>query len=1776
MKRTAKRTAALALALILLLALLPGSVLAAGSDWNVATLDDGTVVITGYKGSDTELVIPSTIGGKTVTRIGTNAFYGNTGLTSVKIPDSVTSIEEGAFYFCENLTSVTIGSGVTSIGERAFSDCYGLTSVLIPDGVTSIDRNAFSFCRGLTSITIGKGVTSIGDYAFSYCDSLTSVLIPDGVKHIGEGVFSSCVSLTNINVASGNSAYSSIDGVLFNKDKTTLITYPVSREGAYSIPNSVTCVDSRAFFSCHSLTGVTIPDSVTSIGTGAFGDCQSLTSVTIPDSVTSIGDDAFANTGLTSVTIGSGVTSIGQSAFYACGSLMSVTFGSGVSSVGPGAFAGCDMLTEINVAPGNGTYSSIDGVLFNKDKTSLIQYPAGKKGTYTIPNGVTTIAANAFISSLGLTGVTIPDSVTSIGEEAFFGCFDLVSVEIPASVTSIGSGAFQDCISMTSVEIPASVTSIGNYAFDLCPSLMEINVASNNKEYCSIDGVLFNKGKTTLIACPGGKQGAYSIPDGVTRIGVGAFGDCGSLTSVIIPDSVTGISYLSFAGCCSLTSLVIPDSVVSIEPRAFEQCTGLTSVTFGKGMTYISGASFFNCSSLTSVTIPNTVTAVYLGAFEACSSLTDVYYGGSEDAWTKVEIESINDSLLSAQLHYGAEPAPDPAPEIIDQPKSVLAAAGDSVKFSVKASGSDLAYQWQYSTDGGKTWKNSPATGNQTATLTVPATESRNGYQYRCVVKSGAAEVTSKAATLTVKTETAPVITAQPQSVTAASGSTVKFTVAASGSDLAYQWQYSTDGGKTWKNSPATGNQTATLTVPATESRNGYQYRCVVKSGAAEATSDAATLTVKAVDPAVPILTSATVSEGKITLEWTEVSGATKYAVYRKTEGESWTLLNNSVSATAYTDETADLKDRFYYVYTVKAYVDGAWGSYDDDGVIVEGVSGKPGTSGSSVVPVLTGATASDGKITVKWKIVTGATEYAVYRKTSKSADWAPLKDGITGTSYNDKNVKAGTTYYYTVSACVDDVWSDYDASGVSVMAVPPTPVLSTVTASDGKITVKWEAVTGATEYAVLRKTSKSADWAPLKDGITGTSYNDKNVEAGTTYYYTVKACANGAWSNYDTAGLSKKALSAAPKLSGATAAAGQITVTWEAVPGATAYQVYRKISGTGWKMLTKTVTGTSFIDKSAELEAGTTYYYTVSAYLEEKDSWTAKNSTGVSAKAVVAIPVLVSAKADGGQVTVKWNKVPGATKYAVLRRTSQDSEWETIKKGITGTSYTDKSKDLKEGTTYTYTVKAYGWKGTSNGWGKYDDVGVKARIASSAVPVLSSAKYSDNGKITVTWKEVAGATKYAIIRKMSGESWEDGTVLNMEFTGTSYTDKLKGYKTGDTYIYSVRAYTVEGWGAGDIAGVSATVPSPEIPILTSAAAAAGQIKVTWKAVAGATAYRVYRKTSGTKWELIKDSVTGTSYTDKSAALKPGITYRYTVKAFVGNAWKDYDPAGVSAKAIALDSAAVTKKIKNYYNSVTKATKGGTAYWNEGLSTATLMAQADNGDYASAVTEKACSGNRNDDGTHSKCTSNEFTGISMTKGRQCAGFADYMIYVIFGSVNSDDFYKATKYTDVFTKDYVFQPGDLLRWNGHSVVVYKVSGDTVSFIECNYGGKNCIIRLNYITSRNKSVAELRKTIVNYGYIMIPKAKLRCNVPGLKATAEKGQVKVTWKEVSGATKYEIYRKTESGTKWGNPIATVTGTSYTDKSVSAGTTYTYAVRAYVNDWGNIDPAGVSVKAK
>jgi hypothetical protein len=423
------------------------------------TTNNGAITITGYTGFGGAVTVPGTINGRTVSSIGNEAFYQCTNLQSVTIPDSVTNIGHGAFAFCGNLNCITIPDSVTRIGTYAFWNCTNLTSATLSTNIASIDVSAFESCVNLTNAAIPIGVTNIGNSAFQNCFNLSSVTIYAKVAGVGRNALDACGSLTAILVAPENANYTSMDGVLLNKSQTALIQCPGGKAGSYTVPNSVANIGNFAFDSCAVLASVAISSGLTSIGDSAFASCASLTSVTIPGSVTNIGSYAFDD---------------------------------------------CGSLTAITVDPQNTNYSSVDGVLLNSGRTTIIQCPAGKVGSYTPPGTVTNIGNFAFDSCSDLTGVAISNGVITIGCCAFRACRSLTSISIPGSVNLIRDHAFEECTGLTNVTIGANASRgyIRNYAFASCTNLLAVLFRGNSPYTNDAANVFAGDSRATVFYLP--------------------------------------------------------------------------------------------------------------------------------------------------------------------------------------------------------------------------------------------------------------------------------------------------------------------------------------------------------------------------------------------------------------------------------------------------------------------------------------------------------------------------------------------------------------------------------------------------------------------------------------------------------------------------------------------------------------------------------------------------------------------------------------------------------------------------------------------------------------------------------------------------------------------------------------------------------------------------------------------------------------------------------------------------------------------------------------------------------------------------------------------------------------------------------------------------------------------------------------------------------------------------------------------------------------------------
>ena len=632
----------------------------------------GNNVLCAYIGDETELTLPENYKGEAYA-IGSNAFKGYTSLTSVTIPDSVTSIGNSAFFGCSGLTSVTIGNGVTSIGNSAFDDCISLNSITISNSVTSINSYAFSDCTSLTSITIPNSVTSIGHGAFDGCSELKTVINFSNLTLVKGSQDHGCVAYYANRVINAPNGSMEGDYVLCVIDEKNVLCAYLGNETELVLPENYKGhnyeIGSSAFYACTALTSITIPNSVTSIGEYAFYSCKSLTSVTIPNSVTSIGKEAFAYcSGLTSVTIPNSVKSIGEYAFSNCYSLpvedniryadcylvgvtdlnfSTYTIKEGTRFIGTSAFCDCTNLNSVTIPNSvirisNDAFKRCTG-LGSVNINSLEAWCNIEFGN--VEANPVAYAKQLFLDWDLVTALTIPDSITEIHQNAFNSCESLVSVTIPNSVVSIGRGAFYGCTNLNTVINFSELKFAKGSSSDGCIAL-NANIVINAPNASILDGYVFSvvEGKNTLCRYIGDKtelelpetyngQGyeigssafeglsdlvSVVIPDSIYQIGANAFKDCSALLSVSIGNGVTSIGDNAFNGCTTLASVIIPDSVSQIGVNAFNGCSNLSSVSIGNSVATIGDKAFANCEALEKV---------YLNAEKTPSTSTNVFDG---------------------------------------------------------------------------------------------------------------------------------------------------------------------------------------------------------------------------------------------------------------------------------------------------------------------------------------------------------------------------------------------------------------------------------------------------------------------------------------------------------------------------------------------------------------------------------------------------------------------------------------------------------------------------------------------------------------------------------------------------------------------------------------------------------------------------------------------------------------------------------------------------------------------------------------------------------------------------------------------------------------------------------------------------------------------------------------------------------------------------------------------------------------------------------------------
>ena len=806
-----------------------------------------------------------------------------------------------------------------------------------------------------------------------------------------------------------------------------------------------------------------------------------------------------------------------------------------------------------------------------------------------------------------------------------------------------------------------------------------------------------------------------------------------------------------------------------------------------------------------------------------------------------------------------------------------------------------------------------------------------------------------------------------------------------------------------------------------------------------------------------PTVTGGNDSQGRPTLKWNAVTGTAKYEVYRARSKDGDYIKYATATGTSYTN-TSYIENGNTYYYKVRALdangTAGAWSS-------IVSVTYKQ----TLPAPTVTGGNDSQGRPTLKWNAVTGAAKYEVYRARSRSGDYIKYST-VTGTSYtNTSYIENGNTYYYKVRALDANGTAGAWSSVVSVTykQTLPAPSVTGGNDSQGRPTLKWNAVSGAAKYEVYRARSKDGDYIKYST-VTGTSYtNTSYIENGNTYYYKVRALKSdgtaGAWSS--VVSVTYKQTLSAPAVTGGNDAQGRPTLTWNAVTGAAKYEVYRARSLNGDYIKYSTVTGTSYTNTSY-IENGNTYYYKVRALKSDGTAGAWSSIVSVTYKQTLPAPTVTGGNDAQGRPTLTWKAVSGAAKYEVYRARSKDGTY-TKYSTTTGTAYTNSSY-LTSGATYYYKVRALDANGNAGPYSAVVSVTCRLKLTAPTVTGGNDAQ----GRPTLKWNAVSGAAKYEVYRarSMNGDYVKYSTVTGTSYTNTSYL------ANGTTYYYKVRALGSDGSYGPYSTPVSVTYKAPfGAPLVTDSKDSQGRPALKWDKVTDAAKYEVYRARSKDGTYSLMSTQSATGYTNTSY-LANGTTYYYKVRALKANG-----TASAYSSVVTITYGTVPTPAAPAMRSAKADSAGITVSWDTA---------------ANAVTYNVY---RTAD-----------AGSSWTQ--------------VASSV------KGTSY-----KDTTVQKG--VKYG------YKVRG---------------------VAADGKTLGPMSPTGVT------AKVTAASTTPDyVKLTSARrvtGGIQLTWESAADAKTYNVYRKVDGASGWTLLASSVSGTTYKDTSGKSGTTYAYTVRGVAAD--------------
>ncbi len=1113
-------------------------------------------------------------------------------------------------------------------------------------------------------------------------------------------------------------------------------------------------------------------------------------------------------------------------------------------------FVNAKNLKYITVNKNNNTFMSKDGILYSSpwwwtsnDEApwSLMRCPPNyEKKSIIIPADIEYIEQYAFRNCVNIEEVTILASYVALPYGAFAYCTNLTTLNT-SDIQGYSSDSLLNC-NISSVTFNENLTDIYLNAFDGCPittlhfhqnitdimpngdldKLQSYTVDNDNQYYSSIDGVLYNKDGTTLLSLPRAKTTSYTIPDGVKVIGEYAFRGNEFIESVTLSDGVKKIESYAFDGCNSLKNITIPLSVTEVDSYAFASCYGLTDVKIENST--VGDCMFRFCYNLKNVLISPSVTAIGSYAFPSSTSLT-IYGEPGSYAETYAANNGYNFKNISEYPSEVTEVATSSKSSTLPEEFTHTTMA-DTASFTGLTAGETYNFYVLRDLDAEAPLGSenllyiSQHVVGEDGTLSVTYKPLADDYNAVAFVEQMSPFDLS----------TADVII--PEII--ANGSTryiqpvvmLNSEVLEIGADFEIGGDYPVI---------EAGTYTAVITGIG-------DYTGVINAEYALLSEDNKSIDIAAV-LSYPTKTAYAYGEAL------DLTGGVIEVYYNNDTFEEVPM-------------TADMISGFDSTKTGSQTLTITYGDLTAEYTIT--VAEKTVTK-----PILT-AKAGDGKVDLTWTAIDGATQYNVYIYTTGYK----LIATVTETSYTATGLENGTKYGFLVRAFVNGAWTAFTTAD-NVYATPVAVLKPVVTATAGEeqVTLKWNALEDATNYRVF--SYMNGKYAVLGE-TTATTYTASDLTAGTKYGFLVRAFVNGAWtafSNSDVVYATPTAAAVTKPEVTATAGDGKVDISWNAVTGATNYNVY--IYTTGYKLLT-TTTETSYT--ATGLTNGTKYGFLVRAFVNGAwTTFTTADNVYATPEAVVVTKPELTATAGNGEVELEWNEVTGATSYNVFIYTTGYKLLATV----TDTSYTATS--LTNGTEYGFLVRAY----VNGAWTAFttaDNVYATPKAASTKPEFTATAGI---GRVTLDWEPVEGATNYNVFTYLNGKYAVAGTTTNTTYTVTNL-------EAGTEYGFLVRAYVNNVWSPFTTADNIYATPTAALKPTLTVTADEGSAELSWTAVAGATNYRVFSYLNGKYTEI--------TVTDETSCTADGLTsgtkYGFLVRAYVNGAWTAFSADDVTYATI--------------------------------------------------------------------------------------------------------------------------------------------------------------------------------------------------------------------------------------------------------------------------------------